>query len=149
MYFIPCDSHEIVLQICKCNCPLKSIAACVFRGCSPPAAPSQWMSVAGIVRWAHSKETWDSSNGDFGLKTPYWSCENFLWLRHSPGCFDPTSPASLFYLRSDCFLVWWFSQPLQLSHRCLSWEHPWMFNLRLTQPSKMMIYMQNTFNLRV
>ena len=71
-------------------CVLKSIAACVFRECFLPAAP-RMKECGRVVKWAHSKETWGSSNGDSGLRACWWSYENFLWLHHSSGCLDPTS----------------------------------------------------------
>ena len=96
MYFIPCDSHEIIpcksLSVTdqghKPLWILKSTAACVFRECFLPAAP-RMKECGRVVKWAHSKETWGLS--DSGLRACCSSCENFLWLHHSSGCLDPTS----------------------------------------------------------
>lgn len=76
------------------------IQACVFGGCFPPAAPRQWMRVAGTVRWASSKEMWThriatlaSGLRDGLAKTSY------DFMRDSLGCllFSSTWDQSALY----------------------------------------------------
>lgn len=74
-----CDGHEnalshLLLQGVWLNagpgCYTLSITALVPRPPFPGAYPSQWLSAAGVLRQAHSWEMWDSSDGDFGSRTP-------------------------------------------------------------------------------
>lgn len=106
---VPCKSLRVIDQ--EHQLLRSEIQACGFRGCCPPAAPRQWRTVAGIVRWVYSKEVWDSSDGSFGLRTPCWFCQNFLRLHGSLRCLNPTFFPPFLHLRSECFVLRWFAQP--------------------------------------
>lgn len=95
--------HKCIAEIFKIvkSFPVYMVLRGDSSGCAlnPKAAPSQWPSMTGKQRQAHS------SPSDLGLKTPHWPCRNFqncsvVWI------FLPALPAFTFFFTGFTSVVW-------------------------------------------